>query len=199
MPSNLTERAFIPHKASRNYSAKDFSIPSMIIAHIKIHVWNEKNRIWRWTVLPTTLLALSFYNMNINISHTCLWINQVDFLLTSQKEQEKQNPRCSKEEYLVWNLINVKKFVWFWNHWLIVASTYYSWIDAGAWSLSYWSCYEPIGCALIKQGTERGSTACSHHSRPGFSIGSPLQQEDATTQCASCISRDPSALQWARP
>ena len=110
----------IPHKASRNYSAKDFSIPSMIIAHIKIHVWNEKNRIWRWTVLPTTLLALSFYNMNINISHTCLWINQVDFLLTSQKEQEKQNPRCSKEEYLVWNLINVKKLVWFWNHWFLL-------------------------------------------------------------------------------
>ena len=35
---NLTEMALIPHKASRNYSAKDFSIPSMIIAHIKIHV-----------------------------------------------------------------------------------------------------------------------------------------------------------------
>ena len=123
---NLAEMTLIPHKASRNYSAKDFSIPSMIIAHIKIHVWNKKNRIWRWTVLPTTLLASSFYNMNINISHTCLWINQVDFLLTSQKEQEKQNPRCSKEEYLVWNLINVKKLVWFWNHWFFVEFTHYS-------------------------------------------------------------------------
>ena len=122
--------------------------------------------------------------MKINISHTCLWINQANFLLTSQKEQEKENPRCSKEEYLVWNLINVKKFVWFWNHWFVVEWSYYSYFHARAWSLYYWSCYEPIGWALIKQDTERRSTACSHHAWLGFSIGSPLQQEEVAIQCA---------------
>lgn len=42
------------------------------------------------------------------------WMNKVSLFLQQKKEED--DPWSPNQEYLVWALLNVEKFVWFWDH-----------------------------------------------------------------------------------